>query len=259
MRRDIFIGDVHGCVDELDALLTALSPQPADRLFFLGDLVDRGPSSIGAVRRVRALIAAFPGSCAIAGNHEEKALRLRERDLAGRETRRLEPWAEEAEDRDWRFLDTLPLICRLPERGVIMVHGGLYPRYFEMHGELGEVGPGWRRERGKRADRLRRMLRTRRIDGTGNVAALGEETLADPHWSQLYDGREGFCFFGHDPQLGPPLPLRALHATGLDTGCCFGGRLTAAVLPEGAAPAEATFVSVPAVIQYAEPRKRYEE
>ncbi len=67
------------------------------------------------------------------------------------------------------------------------------------------------------------------------------------------DGREGFAFFGHDPQLAPPEPLRAPRALGIDTGCCFGGRLTAAIVPAGTPPAAATIVSVPARARYAEP------
>ena len=74
------------------------------------------------------------------------------------------------------------------------------------------------------------------------------------HWSQRYDGREGFAFFGHDPQIEPPEVLRAPFAMGLDTACCFGGRLTAAVLEPGKAAGDAVLASVAARAQYSEPR-----
>jgi hypothetical protein len=45
--RNIIVGDVHGCLVELDDLLEALCLIPSDTLWFLGDLVDRGPESIG--------------------------------------------------------------------------------------------------------------------------------------------------------------------------------------------------------------------
>ena len=77
--RTIFIGDVHGCLTELDALLACLEPREGDRLCFTGDLVDRGPDSLGVVRRVRALLAQFPGSACIIGNHEEKTLRYHDK------------------------------------------------------------------------------------------------------------------------------------------------------------------------------------
>jgi serine/threonine protein phosphatase 1 len=253
MQRSIFIGDVHGCLSELLTLLDRLELGAGDRLFFVGDLVDRGPDSVGVVRLVRTLLVRFPGSLCIAGNHEEKALRYRDK---GRPQR---PWAEQAAEDDWSFLDSLPLLHRVNDLGVITVHGGFYLRFFDVYGSVGNVGPGWRKERGKRAERVRRFLRIRRVNEAGNMVALGDEKPADCHWTELYDGREGFCFFGHDPQLHQPEPLRTPHATGLDTGCCFGGRLTAAVVREDMPPHAATFVSVPACAQYAEPRLAYEE
>ena len=78
MNYDI-IGDIHGMLDELRALIDGVGPQNGDRLCFLGDLVDRGPDSIAVIEFVRTLIDRFPGSLSIAGNHEEKALRLKVR------------------------------------------------------------------------------------------------------------------------------------------------------------------------------------
>lgn len=248
MTRFVFVGDVHGCLEELDALLADVALRPGDRLLFVGDLVDRGPDSVGVVRRVRDLLARHPGSAAVCGNHEEKALRYHERGKA------IEPWAAQAADDDWAFLDGLPLVVPAPEVGAVVVHAGFFPRYFVKEGAVGAVGPGWRREKGKRAERQRRFLRVRRVNPEGEMIALGHEVEGDPHWSDVYDGREGHVFFGHDPQLSPPEPLRGAHATGLDTGCCFGGRLTAAVLEAGADPRAAAFVSVPARARYAEPR-----
>lgn len=250
MTRFVFVGDVHGCLEELDALLAEVSPRPEDRLFFVGDLVDRGPDSLGVVRRVRDLLARHPGSAAVCGNHEEKALRYHERGRA------IEAWTEQASPDEWAFLDGLPLVVPVPEVGGVVVHAGFFPRFFAKEGAVGAVGPGWRHEKGKRAERQKRFLRVRRVNAEGEMIALGHEVEGDPHWSELYDGREGHAFFGHDPQLWPPEPLRARHATGLDTGCCFGGRLTAAVLEAGQDPRAARFVSVPARGRYAEPRLR---
>lgn len=244
----MFVGDVHGCLDELEALLAALDLRATDRLFFVGDLVDRGPDTLGVVRRVRDLLARHPGSAAVCGNHEEKALRFHERGRA------LEPWTLRASADEWAFLDGLPLVVPVPEVQAVVVHAGFFPSYFAKEGRVGAVGPGWRREKGKRAERRRRFLRVRRVSAAGEMIALGHEGAGDPHWSALYDGREGHAFFGHDPQLTPPEPLGAPHATGLDTGCCFGGRLTAAVVEVGDPAREARFVSVPARAPYAEPR-----
>jgi serine/threonine protein phosphatase 1 len=70
------IGDVHGCADQLAALLekaTELAERSATRLIFLGDLICRGPSSVGALARwsARSLDAAFDNVHRLAGNHEQ--------------------------------------------------------------------------------------------------------------------------------------------------------------------------------------------
>ncbi|MCA9656860.1 MAG: metallophosphoesterase [Myxococcales bacterium] len=61
VSRTLIVGDVHGCLAELDALLVELEPRAGDRFVFVGDIVDRGPDSVGVVRRVRELCARYPG------------------------------------------------------------------------------------------------------------------------------------------------------------------------------------------------------
>lgn len=244
--RTIVIGDVHGCLDELDALLRLVQVTPEDRLVFLGDLVDRGPASVGVVRRVRELLSRREGSVCVAGNHDWKALRRHDR---GQD----QEWEQPATDEDWAFLDSLPIFARLPEHGALALHGGIFPAFLARYGTVGEAPPDWRTSRDKRCDRLRRFTMTRTIDARGEMVPLGAEGPADPHWSDLYDGRDGHAFFGHDPQISTSQPLRATCATGLDTGCCFGGRLTAAVLEPEQLAVAATFASVPGA-PYAVPR-----
>ena len=236
--RTIIVGDIHGCLDELNQLLERLRPVPGDQVHFLGDLVDRGPDSLGVVRRVRALLNEFPGSVCIAGNHEDKALRYRERG------RPLPAWAEAAEPADWRFLEELPLIQKLPEYEAVMVHGGFFPAFFEAYGELGEVPANWRPARGKRADRMRRFLRIRKVNEAGNMVSLYQTTDEDRHWAQTYDGREGFAFHGHDARPDLAEPEIVGHTMNLDTGCCFGGSLSAAILEPGMAGADAATLSI---------------
>ena len=69
MSRTIAIGDVHGCAEELEELLQLLRPTAKDRLIQVGDLINRGPNSHGAVR-----IARENGIEAILGNHELRIL-----------------------------------------------------------------------------------------------------------------------------------------------------------------------------------------
>lgn len=77
MARLVVIGDVHGCIEELEALLARVRLVASDRVVFLGDLVDRGPESAAVVRLARTVCAARLGSTCLLGNHEMKLLRRR--------------------------------------------------------------------------------------------------------------------------------------------------------------------------------------
>jgi hypothetical protein len=245
-ERSIIIGDVHGCIRELDDLLCRVALNAADRLYFVGDLIDRGPDSLAVLRRVRGLLASHPESACIAGNHEAKLLRYRDKG------RRLPQWARHADADDWHFLEQLPLVHRLPEFSAILVHGGFFPAFFQHYRRLGEVPRNWRHARGKRARRMRRFLLVRKIDAAGNMVSLHQAGCGLRHWSEAYEGEEGFVFHGHDARPDLAAPLVVGHTMNLDTGCCFGGRLSAAILLPGMNPANAQTVSVPARETYAD-------
>ncbi len=72
--RRFVIGDLHGCVDELEALLEAIAPEPADTICFLGDYVDRGPSPRGVIARLLRLRDEGPTCRFLKGNHEDMFL-----------------------------------------------------------------------------------------------------------------------------------------------------------------------------------------
>ena len=64
----------------------------------------------------------------------------------------------------------------------------------------------------------------------GKMITLGKEHESHPYWAHIYDGRLGHIFFGHNAWKDDPSPREFSHATGLDLGCVFGGRLAAAVV-----------------------------
>jgi hypothetical protein len=249
MSRLFIIGDVHGMAGELGSLFIKLDPQPGDRFAFLGDYVDKGPNSILAMRLVRDVVDKFPGSVAICGNHEDSAMRLfaksrKQGNWDGLRKVDKEPWLKAMTQDDYDWLRTLPLVAR-PLPGTILVHGGMFPAYFEKHDEIGEVQADWHKGGGKRLDRMRRFLRVRHVYKPGSfskkgkpvdgqMVSLGDEGESTLNWAEWYDGREGFAFYGHAPQRNCK-PLFNEHALGLDTGAVFGGRLTAAVIYEGRA------------------------
>ncbi len=222
--RTIIVGDVHGCLDELDELLHLVELRPGfDRLVFVGDLLDRGPDPIGCLHRARELRAAC-----VVGNHEDKHLRWSRHEAQRRAdpTHRnpLRPFGVErmaeharlsADDLAW--VATLPHVLRLDGRWAV-VHGGLSPR--------------------RRLDAQLRdeVIRMRLVDPEGHVAAVprGESATGLAHWATLWPGPESVAYGHHVHGLEVPRvdePVPGVRCVGLDTGCVYGGRLSALVLP----------------------------
>jgi hypothetical protein len=212
VNRTIIVGDVHGCREELEELLERCGARPGERVILAGDLVAKGPDSAGVVAWARRW-----GAEGVLGNHDAHVLRVREI-RAGRradEGREIKPEhdlvvATLGED-DWRYLEGLPLYLRLgPERpgdpDTVVLHAGAVP--------------GVPLERQEREHLI--TLRSIKDDGTPTKRLKGRP------WAALWTGPERIVF-GHDALRG--LQQHPL-ATGLDTGCVYGGMLTALVLPE---------------------------
>lgn len=219
VQRTLFVGDVHGCLDELQTLLKKLAVSSADRLIFVGDLVAKGPDSQGVVAMAREL-----GALSVLGNHDDAVLRFRRAQQTGIEPK-LKPGhlavARSLEEADWAWLLGLPLYIRVPEHEVAVVHAG--------------VVPGKALEAQSREDLL--AMRTLRSDGTASPRMEDGEL-----WTAHYRGPEHIVF-GHNAISGLQ---RTSFASGLDTGCVYGRALTALVLPEN------TLVSVAAKRAYKE-------
>jgi len=246
--------------EELAALHAKLGPEPGDRWAFLGDVVDKGPKSVETMQMVRDLVNDFPGSLCLCGNHEESAIRAWELHLKNGSwdaVRRIErePWLPELTQEMVDWLKGLPLFAR-PRPDVLLVHGGLFPAFYDHYGSLPSGSPeDWHRGGGRVMDRMRRILRVRHVykpgvlspkgkDMGGQMVELGHEGENTLRWADWYDGREGHVFYGHDPNRAA-IPWINDHATGMDTWAVGGGTLTAAVLEDGRAPKAAEFVSVP--------------
>src|SRR5580698_5311765 len=218
--RTLIVGDVHGCPDELDELLETVAFAPErDRLVLVGDVVVRGPDSRRALHRAVELEAAIAR-----GNHEQKL-------LAGHAgTARLgpehQPVADSLSAADWRTLEAMPLWLDLPEHGVRVVHAGVLPGVDIEHMPKDA------------------LLRMRTIDSHG---AWSDARDGGTLWGALYEGPL-HVVFGHNAR---PLPQLHPWATGIDTGCVYGQRLTGMLLqagepvPRGEA-ARAKLVDVPA-------------
>jgi hypothetical protein len=216
-RRTIVIGDVHGCLDELQDLLRAVAVDAsADRIVLVGDLVAKGPDSQGVVQACRE-----GGFEAVLGNHDAKVLSLATSIASHQGAPGAHHEVAASLDRqDWAYLTALPLWLRLPEFDAVVVHAGLIP------GIALEAQP------------RNCMLNLRSITDEGLPSTKVRDGSA---WASLWRG-PGHVIFGHDAVRG--LQQYEL-ATGLDTGCVYGRKLTALILPER------RLVSVPARSVYA--------
>lgn len=205
MRRTIVVGDIHGCAIELKQLLAACDRSRTDRVISVGDLAGKGPDSLAVVRFARE-----NGIQAVLGNHDAKVLRFleNERPHDGSPHSAI---ATGLPAEDARWLASLPLWIRLPawdslRQDVLVVHAGLMPGV-----PLAEQ---------RRASFLE--LRSIRADGSGSSRLDGRP------WGACWPGPE-LVVYGHDAVRGLQ---RHPHAYGLDTGCVYGRKLTALILPE---------------------------
>ncbi len=200
-KRKIIVGDVHGCSIELGNLLKACDYAPkTDQLYLVGDLINKGPDSQGVME-----IALQTQAKCVIGNHEYHLLR----DAQGVEVKR--SWVEGLK-RAWggRFASYLKEIQSWPfyleEEDCLIVHAGLAPGQ-----AVAETDPFL-------------LCNIRTWDGVGKRLW----NHADPAWFELYKG-EKLVVFGHWAALEGVIRPNAI---GLDTGCVYGKRLTAFILPE---------------------------
>ncbi len=241
----LVIGDVHGCYDELEMLLEKGVKEnddiPFEAIIFVGDLVNKGPESARVIRKVRLTEGMF----AVRGNHDDGAIAAAAGDWARRKKKKYS-WVLEGEklsadhnagenertvlsDEDLIWMSNLPYTIRVPwltlnvDSGttseIIIVHAG-FVKDIEIEKqqvcdmltlrELIEVD-------GK-------LQNTQKINDNSRGSDKSE---ANP-WAQMWSGPE-HVIFGHDARRG--LQLKK-YATGLDSGCVYGGKLTGLILPQ---------------------------
>ncbi len=238
------IGDLHGCLDETLELLAALgyrveigtaddggrrfdvSAPHGRRAIFLGDLTDRGPDAPGTLRLVMDMVAAGVAFC-VPGNHDDKLLRK----LKGRNVRinhgldltlaQLEQEPPEFSRRVATFLDSLVSHYVLDDGRLVVAHAGLIGAY---------------------QGRASRTVRDFALYGdvTGEIDDDGFPVRGN--WAADYRG-SAMVVYGHTAVAEPEWLNNTID---IDTGCVFGGRLTALRYPER------ELVSVPAHVTYAD-------
>jgi hypothetical protein len=235
-RRTIVVGDVHGCAAELHALFDRLAVvEGSDRIVFVGDLVARGPDTRGVLDMVRRT-----GAVVVRGNHEDRLLAWRQSILArARGEMSLPPdlgrlhldVAQSLTDEDWALLEATPVTHLLEGHRTLVVHAGLVPGV-----AIEEQDPAMMM-------RIRSLGARGEARDHGGAVPWGARWIGPPH-----------VVFGHAASLEPQIHP---WATGIDTGCVYGGYLTAMVLEDGREPPAIAarrdvLVSVPARRRYFE-------
>lgn len=233
------IGDVHGCCDELEELLEALGyahdtatgwRHPAcRRAVFVGDLVDRGPRVADTLRLVMKMAAAGNAIC-VPGNHDVKFLKF----LNGKNVQlkhgleqsveQFESESEEFKEEVKKFIDGLISHYVLDNEKLVVAHAGMREDY-----------------QGRASGRVRQFALFG--ETTGEIDEFGLPVRYN--WASEYRGRS-MVVYGHTPV---PEPEWINHTINIDTGCVFGGKLTALRYPEK------ELVSVPAKRVYAQPAR----
>lgn len=195
MSREIIIGDIHGCYDEMLELLDIIKPASEDQIIAVGDIVDRGPKSVELYHYFKNT----PNARIIMGNHERKHLR-------GIMSYSQEIVRLQFGDLYPEFVAWLENIAYYYEsEHAIVVHAGL--------------------EDGVPLEQQRENVLSGTMGGSKYLARLYQGR----YWSEVYSGEKP-VIYGHHV-VGPTPEILNGKIYGIDTGACHGGRLTALVLP----------------------------
>lgn len=224
----VFIGDIHGCLDELKELVQLARVTSEDRVVCLGDFMDKGPDQAGCVRFARE-----NGFLSVMGNHETKHIRWRQHErkvkINPQYKNPMTPLPEDKlahnsalSEEDVAWLERLPISLEVFP-GVVAVHGGLFPSL-----PLAD----------QEADKIQRL----RYFGPdmkpvrANYDNPNRDEVLPPgsrHWTEVYDGPYDVVY-GHEAhsktKIRQDTTLSGSVCYGIDTGCVHGGRLTALVM-----------------------------
>jgi protein phosphatase len=246
------IGDVHGCCDELEALLRNLGyviagaadgplsgplyAHPAGRkAAFVGDLVDRGPRILDTLRLVRTMVATNNALC-VPGNHDVKLLKK----LQGNQVQITHGLAQTMAEIDAVAESERPLL--IEQLSAFL--DGLVSHYVLDDGKLVVAHAGMKAEfQGRASSRVRDFALYGETTGESDEFGLPVRC----NWASEYRS-SAMVVYGHTP-VGEPEWLN--RTVNVDTGCVFGGKLTALRYPE------MEFISVTAAKTYCEPSRPF--
>ncbi len=202
-KRLIVYGDLHGCLKEFKELRKKIKPKKKDIEVVVGDAIIKGPFSSKILSYIRK-----KGIKLILGNNEDKFLNcINKKENC---SDRFWSFAKDIKKKDIEFLKTLPYFLKM--KNITIVHGGI------------PLGVSLDKKLTKKE--LKELTLLRYYDKDLNSLSWKDKDKMYKYWGELYDGREGFVVYGHQPFSKPRIDK---YAIGIDTGCVYGGRLSAVI------------------------------
>ena len=211
MKRVIIYGDIHGCLDELKQLREKLDIKKSDIEISVGDILNKGPYL--AHDMIRYMQEHHID--VVTGNNEAKALKQYRKYRKSGESylKTLRPFEMATvlslQDEDAEYLQSLPFFLRI--ENLTILHGGVTPQM-----KLDKLDDAGKKE----------LTLIRYLNKKLEPIPWSDAENRYKFWTEVYDGREGFIVGGHHPF---PEPKIDKYAMDIDTGCVYGGKLTAAV------------------------------
>ncbi|MCD5380883.1 metallophosphoesterase [Candidatus Gracilibacteria bacterium] len=191
-KRTIFIGDIHGCYDELKLLIKRLNIKEKDNVYFVGDYINKGPKSFKVVKFLYRNREQFKG---VLGNHDYYFFEKLKNDIKlNKDEKKLYKKLKE-NPKIFKYYRELPLY--IEENDFLLIHGGLNPE---------------------------KTIENHTAQEITNIRVFKGKP-----WYDYYKGDKKI-FYGHWAMQGVHIGKKVI---GLDSGCCYGGFLSAYVLETG--------------------------
>jgi hypothetical protein len=219
----VIYGDIHGCLIEWEELRKEIPKNSIE--ICVGDLVDKGEYSkecLDYAQKNKIL--------SILGNHEYKHLRkhLGRKVILDEDQQKVYPTLTKE---NFEFIKNMPFFIKINR--LTIIHAGITNKI--------NLNSASKKE-------LEHLLYLREVDENENFLPLNHNNPNATHWANVYQGKEGFVVYGHQPFTKPKIKKYSL---GIDTGCVYGNYLTAAIIYDTLKPWKFDLIQIKAKKAYA--------
>lgn len=214
--KTVLISDSHGCIDELNDLFIKIDYKNSN-IIMLGDLLDRGPDSVGVVKRCREL-----GIRSVLGNHDHKFIKWYNSRGSRSDVYDKKDYYDQFNEDDINYIFQMQPYIELPQFNTVIVHAG--------------IKPGIAISKQSKTDLMylrytdvdRNQISLKKISKAGGIENAGAK-----FWTE-FGPFDHNIIYGHQVHSLENIRIDSFDngtaCYGIDTGCCFGGRLTAFIV-----------------------------